>query len=299
LYDESTRERDPWVLLKLITRLPLFFRWNSRVISGPAIFPPRLLSFDYKFRNEISYSLRDPFIRHSNDVFLRSHIVPARKHVNTYGVPRALHTFRLSMCTNSSSYTHIFPVVENSGSSLLASPHRLHGAKIRAFTTSSFTRGFRKYFIPRTGRGVPLSFPGRGNLRDPISARQWELASFLHHLGNDVGRHQTIQCRLRETLGLCSPLFWIIKLEVSLIVTIMEKPEFLTLQSLFFHEVSSILVCSAHTCAFTLNTFAILRFYFKCTYRVVRIEKRIKLITEQINSVYYISLIIEYKYRFY
>lgn len=92
LYGYSTDKRDLSVLLKFTTRLPLLFRRNSRVISGPAISPPRLLSFDYKFRNEISYSLRDPFIRHSNDVFLRSRVVPAQKHVNTYGVPRALHT---------------------------------------------------------------------------------------------------------------------------------------------------------------------------------------------------------------
>lgn len=61
--------------------------------------------FYYKFRNEISYSLCDPFIRHSNDVFLRSRVVPARKHVNTHDVSsRAAHRpFRLTTRTSRSS----------------------------------------------------------------------------------------------------------------------------------------------------------------------------------------------------
>lgn len=150
----STHERDRSVFAKTRTiRLPLFFGRNSRVISGPAISPPRLLCFDYKFRNEISYSLRDPFIRHSNGVFLRSRVVPPRKHVNTYGVSaRATHRpFHLTMCTSRFLILHAPPAVGASSSFLilpLPSSSSCHWAKIRAFTTSSFTRGFWKYFNP-------------------------------------------------------------------------------------------------------------------------------------------------------
>lgn len=157
-----THERDLRVLLKFTTRLPLFFRRNSRVISGPAISPPRLLSFDYKFRNEISYSLRDPFIRHSNDVFLRSRVVPARKHVNTYGVPRALHTdhFVWRCAPAVSHLTRTSPAVENGGSSFLASPRPgfTSLSEDTCFYDVQLYERLSEIFYPRTRRGVPSFF---------------------------------------------------------------------------------------------------------------------------------------------
>lgn len=177
-----SRERNPYVFCwNSQPRLPLFFQRNSRVISGPAISPPRLLSFDYKFRNEISYSLRDPFIRYSNGVFLRSRVVPVRKHVNTYGVPRAFHTQTISFDYVHQPFLilHAPPAVENGGSSLFASPADSQSEDTRFYDVQLYERGFRKYFNPRTGRrSAFFPLPRRGNLLEATRFRQWELANF-------------------------------------------------------------------------------------------------------------------------
>lgn len=159
-------------------RLPLFFRRNSRVISGPAISPPRLLSFDYKFRNEISYSLRDPFIRHSNGVFLRSRVVPARKHVNTYGAP---HTQTISFDDVHQPFLilHAPPAVENGAVLLSSADSRTEDT--RFYDVQLYERLSEIFHPPhRARRSAFYPPPRRGSLLEATRspAWQWKLASF-------------------------------------------------------------------------------------------------------------------------
>lgn len=69
--------------------------------------------------------------------------------------------FRLTMCTSRSS-SYILPSLaaeKNGGPFFAFSPDSRQRTKIRAFTTSSFTRGFRKYFIPRMKHDGSAFFP--------------------------------------------------------------------------------------------------------------------------------------------
>lgn len=181
-------------------RLPLFFRRNSRVISGPAISPPRLLSFDYKFRYEISYSLRDPFIRHSNDVFLRSRVVPARKHVNTYGVPRALHTGHFvwrrapavpHLTRTSRCWCSFFP--RSPFAAVFASPSE----NTRFYDVQLYER-LSEIFQPPPHKARRFAFflPPRNLLEATQSWRDNRSSQVFTPPRNDVGRHPAIQCRL-------------------------------------------------------------------------------------------------------
>lgn len=93
--------------ISLYNALPLFFRQNSHIISGPAISPPRVLvSFDYKFRNEISYSLcarsfHPPFKRRIFTVARRPRVETCKYLRRSSRV--AHRPFRLTMCTSRSS----------------------------------------------------------------------------------------------------------------------------------------------------------------------------------------------------
>lgn len=189
---------------------PLSSGETRHIISGPAITPPRLLSASIIF-SATKYHIPSAILSSAiqTTYFLRSRVLPARKHVNTYDVfsSRAAHRpFRLTTRTSRSSSYSLHLTREQRPSFLFLSlsllPTSLRGAEIRAFTTSSFTRGFRKYFIPRAAFRFLSSLDVASSRSDATKG----VRKFLRHFRttwDDTERYNAVYARPQAHVFAC------------------------------------------------------------------------------------------------
>lgn len=177
-------------------RLAFFFRQNSHIISGPAILSPRLRRASI-INSATKYHIPspDPFIRHSNGVFLRSRVVPSRKHVNTYDVPRAAQTISFDDVHQPFLILHAPPAAENDEppNSALPPPASSRQATVRyaLLRRPALRDAFGNISSPARDAARFAFFPPptRGLLQVTRSRRDKGGSQIFTPPWNDVGRY--------------------------------------------------------------------------------------------------------------